>query len=511
MRHSPVLRRVPSAAVLTLTGVLPLVLTLATAPPSSVAGDNSRPGGDWKSLWLSGTSSTTYTTSLADVRTIIGADTGPAATLTGRGVGIAMIDTGVAPVPGLPVAQISNGPDLSFESQAANLRYLDGYGHGTHIAGIIAADDTATGARGLAPAAQLTSIKVGTANGAVDVTQMIAAIDWVTQHRNDDPANPIRVLNLSYGSGGNPVAWTDPLQFAAEQAWKAGIVVVAAAGNQGNGYGRLTDPANDQWVVAVGAATTKGTTTTADDTFATYSNYDQSRAPDVLAPGDSITSLRVPGSNIDNTYPAARVGQTLFKGSGTSQAAAVTSAAAALLIQYRPSLTANQIKQYLVDGRVWLPSGSYGLGEVNVNSAIAKLLEKPDLNTQTWNWSSGTGTIEAARGTSHVVSDGVALTGENSIFGAFSPSAWAARSAANTAWVGGVWMGNRLAGDGWTGTSWTARTWAAGTWPGQSWAGATTWSDPAWIGRYWSGRYWSDGAWIGRYWSSDDWSAAFWG
>ena len=86
-------------------------------------------------------------------------------------------------------------------------------------------NDPATGTRGIAPGAKLTSVKVGTANGAVDVSQVIAAVDRVVAHRNDDPANPIRVLNLSYGSGGRPVSWTDPLQFAVEQAWKAGIVV----------------------------------------------------------------------------------------------------------------------------------------------------------------------------------------------------------------------------------------------------------------------------------------------
>src|SRR4029453_10012451 len=129
---------------------------------------------------------------LAQIRSIIAANTGAAATLTGKGVGVALIDTGVAPVPGLPVGQIVNGPDLSFESQAANLRYLDTYGHGTHMAGIIVANDTATGTKGLAPDAKLTSIKVGTASGAVDVSQVIAAVDWVVEHRADDSANPIK-------------------------------------------------------------------------------------------------------------------------------------------------------------------------------------------------------------------------------------------------------------------------------------------------------------------------------
>jgi serine protease AprX len=449
------------------------------------------------------------------VRTIIGADTGAAATLTGRGVGVALIDTGVSSVPGLPKAQVVNGPDLSFESQSASLRYLDSYGHGTHMAGIVVANDTASGAKGLAPAAKVTSVKVGTANGAADVTQVIAAIDWVVKNRNHDSAYPIKVLNLSYGSGGNPLQWTDPLQLAVEQAWKAGIVVVAAAGNQGNSYTRLNNPANDQYVLAVGGQNTKGTVSVADDDLSTFTNLDQQRPVDVLAPGESIASLRVEGSNIDNSYATARVGTTLFKGSGTSQAAAVTSAAVALLFEKKPSLTPDQVKGYIIQSRTWPAAPGkaqqYGLGFLNVNAALAKVSANAATTTQTWSQSSGAGAVEAARGTSHVVSDGVQLTGEKTIFGTWSSSAWAAKAKTKTTWSGGVWMGYRMAGDGWTGTSWASKTWAAGTWPGKSWAGAANWTDPAWSGRYWSGRYWSAGTWSGRYWSSDDWSSAYWG
>src|SRR4029450_11168649 len=121
-----------------------------------------------------------------------------------------------------------------FESQAANLRYLDTYGHGTHMAGIIVGNDSASGLKGVAPKAKLNSIKIRTAPGAVDVTQMVAALDWVVKHRSDDPANPIRVVNLSYGSGGNPPTWTDPLQFAVEEAWQAGIAVGGAGTDHGH-------------------------------------------------------------------------------------------------------------------------------------------------------------------------------------------------------------------------------------------------------------------------------------
>ncbi|MGX6608214.1 S8 family serine peptidase [Micromonosporaceae bacterium Da 78-11] len=493
-----------------VAAVLPLALTGAGAAvsPAAVAAS----GGGWAGRWMS-TTSATAGTSLADVRAIIGASTGAAAGLTGAGVGVALLDTGVAPVAGLPAAQIVNGPDLSFESQAANLRYLDSYGHGTHMAGIIVGNDTASGSKGIAPGVKLTSVKLGTANGAVDVSQVIAAIDWVVENRNHDPANPIRVINLSYGSGGDPAAWTDPLQFAVEQAWKAGIVVVAAAGNDGTGAATLSDPATDPFVIAVGAASTKGTVSTADDDVASFTNGGtQDRLVDVLAPGESILSLRDTGSSIDEAYPAARSGTTLFRGSGTSQAAAVTSAAVALLLQARPSLTPDQVKNLLRRGTALSTgkAGQLGLKQLNVNTALS-LAPAAD-STQNFTPSNGSGDLDDARGVSRVVSNSVPLTGEFTIFGPFHSANWAAMSAGGNAWIGGTWMGNAIAGTGWNGTSFASKTWGAAVWNGVPWGGAQTWTDPTWSGRAWSGRAWSTGSWTGaRYVSSEDWTSSFWG
>ncbi|WP_067686392.1 S8 family serine peptidase [Actinoplanes awajinensis] len=493
----------------TAAALLPLAL-LAPATPAAAA-SRSTPGGGWSGSWLSTGTTGTTGTSLKDVRKIIGADTGAAAALTGAGVGVALLDTGVAPVAGLPAAQLVNGPDLSFESQSDDLRYLDTYGHGTHMAGIIIGNDTASGSVGIAPKAKLTSIKLGTANGAVDVSQVIAAIDWVVEHRNDDPASPIRVLNLSYGSGGNPNAWTDPLQFAVEQAWKAGIVVVAAAGNDGNGSTTLANPATDPFVLSVGATATKGTSATGDDELATFTNLaSQEKQPDVLAPGESIASLRDPGSNIDNTYPSARTGTTLFRGSGTSQAAAVTSAAVALLLQARPSYTPDQVKDVLKRGTaVTGKAAALGLKQVSVNTALETV--PSSASKQTWTPSNGSGNLDDARGDSRVVSNNVALSGEMTIFGPFHSANWAAYAALGKTWQGGAWMGMPMAGDGWTGTSFASKTWAPAVWAGTPWGGASSWVDPSWTGRFWSGRFWSAGSWSGRFWSSEDWSSAYWG
>ncbi|WP_213450259.1 S8 family serine peptidase [Rhizomonospora bruguierae] len=492
---------------------LPLALAGAAVPATvtPVAGAAAAPPGWAGQLWSGSAPGGTEHT-LGQIRTIIGADTGAAASLTGAGVGVALVDTGVAPVPGLPPAQIRNGPDLSFESQSADLRYLDTYGHGTHLAGIIIGNDTATGTRGIAPGARLTSIKVGTASGAVDVSQVIAAIDWVVQHKNDDPGYPIRVLNLSYGTGGNPVPWTDPVQAAAEQAWQSGILVVAAVGNDGNDFGKLTNPATDPFVLSVGATSPKGTTTLDDDELTTFTNLAAAGKPvDVLAPGESVVSLRDPGSNIDTGYPGARVGENLFRGSGTSQAAAVTSAAAALLFQARPSYTPDQVKSVLRQGpyiRVGRGAG-IGMRQINVTAALVATPEGPPQSTY-WPWSTGDGKVEDARGTSHVMSNSVALSGEKSVFGAFNSAAWAVKSKAHSAWSGGLWMGVRAAGDGWTGTSFASKTWGAATWTAAPWGGGGDWVDPSWSGRYWTGRYWTAGSWSGRYWTSDHWAAAGW-
>src|SRR5690606_22889331 len=136
------------------------------------------------------------------------------------------------PVPGLD--HVIHGPDLSFDSQIDGLLHLDGYGHGTHMAGIIGGRGV-QGAGGpdlvgIAPDVDLYSIKVGSHSGAVDVTQVIAAIDWVSQHADE---LGIRVLNLSYGTDSVQAWQVDPLAYAVETAWRRGVVVVVSGGNDG--------------------------------------------------------------------------------------------------------------------------------------------------------------------------------------------------------------------------------------------------------------------------------------
>jgi serine protease AprX len=519
-------RTLTAIAAITLAGVLaPGTQAFASSGPSAdrkgaatVDRTNQHP------KWRFDSSAT----SLDSVSAIVGADKLRATGVDGRGVGVALVDTGVVPLDGLRQTRVVTGPDLSLESPDANLRNLDTYGHGTHLGGIIAGTPTRDGSGfgGIAPGATLTSVKVGAAAGIVDVTQVMAAIDWVVAHRNDDPAHPIRVLNLSYGTDGTQDYQLDPLTHAVENAWRAGIVVVAAAGNGGAAASTLANPATDPYVIAVGAADSGGSVRTDDDTVADFSSRGSAtRGVDLVAPGQSIVSLRDPGSYVDAEYPSARVGDKYFKGSGTSQAAAVVSGAVALLLQKRPDLTPDQVKALLTSTASKLThadqAGS-GAGELNV--AAAATTRRPKQARQTWAPSTGLGSVEAARGTAHIKLDGVALTGEVSPFGPLDTAAWAAASRTGTTWNGGRWMGYELLvagpsgnptgttdwyGLSWSGLSWSGLSWSGLSWSGLSWSGLS-WSGLSWSGLSWSGLSWSGLSWSGLSWSGLSWSGSAW-
>jgi len=459
-------------------------------------------------------------TTMANVNAIIGADKLQRSGLNGSGVGVALVDTGVVPVDGLRGTRIVNGPDLSLEGQTPGLRYADTYGHGTHLAGIIAGTPDGTGFGGVAPGATLTSVKVGAAAGIVDVSQVIAAIDWVVEHRADDPAHPVRVLNLSYGTDSVQDYQVDPLTHAVENAWRAGIVVVVAGGNNGTATPRLADPAVDPYVIAVGAADSAGTVKTGDDTITDFSSRgDAARRVDLVAPGRSVVSLRDPGAYADSEYPTARVGDKYFKGSGTSQAAAVVSGAVALLLQERPELSPDEVKALLTRTAATLPKADEagrGAGELDIAGAVKA--NTPRKATQTWARSTGLGSLEAARGSAHLSLDGTTLTGENDLFGPFDVAAWAKASSAGTSWDGGTWMGRTLTGTGWTdaasagawsGLSWSGLSWSGLSWSGLSWSGLS-WSGLSWSGLSWSGLSWSGLSWSGLSWSGLSWSGLSW-
>jgi serine protease AprX len=491
-----------------LTGTVIGVVTTAVDTTTGLLN-----GADW------GYSSSQTPMSL--VNQTIGANTMSNLGYTGKGVGVALLDTGVVPVQGLTSGNVVNGPDLSLDNPSSQLANVDGFGHGTHMAGIIAGNDgTAGGYKGVAPGATLLNVKVGSADGAVDVSQVIAGIDWVVQHRHDNGMN-IRVINLSYGTDGAQSYRLDPLAAAVEHAWRAGIVVVVAGGNSGTNIPSLDNPATDPYVVSVGADDPNGTASSSDDSIPQFSSRgSSSRHVDLVAPGQSIVSLRDPGSYIDTEYPAAVVNTRFFKGSGTSQATAVVSGAVALLLQERPNLTPDQVKAALMSTATALPQASTqarGAGLLNVFGASLALV---GASTQTWPAATGLGTLEGARGDVHIGDNGVVLTGEQDIFGSrWNAASWSAASAAGTAWTGGSWNGHQWTGSCWCNVTWSGQSWTGHTWSGDDWAGSAwtghTWSGESWGGHTWSGsgwvgHTWSGSAWTGHTWSGHTWSGAWW-
>jgi serine protease AprX len=474
------------------------------------------------------------TGSLDQITSLVGARSMWSAGWTGKGVDVALIDTGVSKVTGLSSGNVVNGPDLSTDQVSTDLRYRDSFGHGTHMASIISGRDavstpagyaatTSSTYEGVAPDSRVISLKVGATDGAADVSQVIAAIGWVTQHAHDPGLN-IRVLNLSYGTSSTQDYHLDPLTYAVEAAWRKGIVVVVAAGNDGTKNVDLANPAQDPNVLAVGAEDPNGTPNPLDDTIPEFSNRGTSkRHVDITAPGTHVLGLRVPGSMVDVANPSATVGTRFLRGSGTSQATAVTSGVVALLLQARPSMTPEQVKWVLTHSATPLPKGTStnrGAGLVNANQALAmaKTVALPAQTTLTSgaSWGTGTGSLELARGGSHLVSGTTSttqkqLTGEKDIFGAsWVPSTWAPTALAGSAWSAGTWRGNIWTGSAFTGAgNWASVDWTAQSWSGTDWSGRT-WVGRTWVSGAWVGAAWVDNSWSGRTWVDATWSSSTW-
>ena len=497
-RWSPQRRRGP------LTGVVLALLLVLSAGVANTTYDPSAAnyGTSLKTALNGGSSFTEWNSTRNILRTEVKLAIGAPVLLkstspTGKGIDVAVIDTGVAPVKYLDGADaVVNGPDLSIDRQLGLPTAVDAYGHGTHLSGIIAGRDA-----GVAPGARIVNLKVGAADGAVDVSQVIAAIDWVVTHRAD-PGFNIRVINLAYGTDATQSYLSSPLTHAVESAWRAGIVVVVAAGNSGDA---LAMPATDPFVLTVGAADINDPLQTADDVVAPYSAVGTAaRRVDLLAPGTSITSLRVPGGFVDTTYPESRfnvAGTTYAKGSGTSQAAAVVSGAVALLLQAHPEMNPDQVKALLKSTARPLaaaPANAQGAGLIDVGKALGAAVPPAGSARQSWSYSTGKGSIEESRGGAHLVADdGTRLEGEIDLLGRpWKGSTWAPLSTAGTAWTGGTWNGSVWTGTGFEtsltvdGVAWSGRTWRSATWTGRTWR-ADAWTSHTWYGRTWRSDGWA--------------------
>jgi serine protease AprX len=278
-------------------------------------------------------------------------------TATGQGVGVAVIDTGIAGT--LPDFQVSQTNAASrVVATATTNPYAttddDSYGHGTHVAGIIAgngnnrpsSDPLDGGYVGVAPDANLISIKAADEGGNATVLDVIYGLQFAVDHKDDFN---IRVVNLSLESTDAQSYKTDPLDAAAEAAWFSGIVVVAAAGNRGNGSDAVSyAPGNDPYVISVGAVDDRGTANTVSDNITSWSSRGRTQdgfaKPEILAPGAHIVSNLAPNSDFASLCPSCIVGGEYIRAGGTSMAAPVVAGAVADLLQVHPQYTPDQVK-----------------------------------------------------------------------------------------------------------------------------------------------------------------------
>jgi serine protease AprX len=484
----------------------------------------------------------------------------------GTKIDVAVVDTGISPVnPGgttypAPLGTVGpldgsstiSGPDFSFESMSQDLTHLDSYGHGTHMAGII---------HTIAPDARIVNVKVGDGTGATDVTQVMAALDWIREHRTAYGLN-IRVISLSYGTISTNDWRTDELSKVVDKAWKDGIVVVAAAGNNNDPQfdTGVNSPAFNKNILAVGAYNTNTDPTTySDDALAYFSNQQtttNTRLPDVGAPGTHITSWRVPGAQADFDvadelchttsgipdvmYPIFHdsLGRTYLRGSGTSQATALAAGAAALIISKFPGIKPDELKRMMKANAHSIPMGAksvYGDGAIDLKATFAASV--PTGFTQNNDPVTGGYGLEGSRGGYHLFDQsraatsadlagciwpvpapfrpaytipyGVPLCNNRDVFGrTFSPTAHAMLVEQDKTWPTdvmspGVWNGTQLiaAPAGADAAAFVPDPVLGQVWPSTSWTGMSDWAGTSYITDNWTGNRWSGNRWSGNRWS----------
>jgi serine protease AprX len=290
--------------------------------------------------------------------------------LTGKGVTVAVLDTGIDNTTSVFGARVKARVDLIDPAHPAA---GDPAGHGTHLAGIIAAGRNAP-SPGIAPEADLVSVRVLDQNGSSRLSTVIHGLEWVIAHKS---ALGIRVVVLALGAQTTSGYQKDPLAGVAEIAWRSGLVLVTAAGNGGPGAGTIQTPGIDPLVLTVGASDDNGTASPTDDTIPFWSSVgptpDGLAKPELVAPGRKIVSVRVPGSTLDVQNPTHVEGPTTTRFSGTSESTAVAGGAAALLLQQRPELSPDETKALLVGAArplAGIGAAFQGAGLLNVERAL---------------------------------------------------------------------------------------------------------------------------------------------
>jgi serine protease AprX len=394
----------------------------------------------------------------------------------GQGVTVALVDTGVSSLGDIAsrITPVHTGllglvsaPCVNFTAEDCT----DTYGHGTFIAGLIAGSGAASGGQyaGVAPAANVLSVKVAGKDGSSDVSNVIAAIQWVVSYKDQ---YGIKILNLSLGTNSTQSYRIDPFDYAVEKAWQAGITVVVAASNLGPSPRTITKPGDDPFVITVGATDDRGTVGLGDDTLPNFSAHGPTAAdglakPDVVAPGSHVVSLAAPGSALTTTFPSS-MAPPYRRGSGTSMATGVVSGVVADMLS-ASNLTPDRIKYALTSTA--RPAAStdrmaVGAGVVDGYAALTKA--PAGLANQGVVRSDGSGTLDLSRGTV-LVQTAVGkipivgpLTGQLQVFNLLNYL---------LGWSPLTWPLSQWAGGNWQGTNWLGGNWQGGNWQGGNWQG----------------------------------------
>ncbi len=421
---------------------------------------------------LRATAETSWGGAIAETPGIIetGAPSTWATGLTGKGIGIAVVDSGVAAHADLAGRIVAAIDFTSASPTVSTVPLGDPGGHGTHVAGLAAGDGTASAGEyeGMAPGANIVDVRVIDATGSSNISTVLRGLQWVLANR---ATYNIRVVNLSLGAPPAASYALDPLATAAEILTFAGIAVVVAAGNSGPNGGTITSPGYDPYVITVGAVDDNGTVTTADDTVASFSSRgptaDGAAKPDLVAPGRKMVSLRSPGSALDQLYPERQVTATnsttadYFRLSGTSMAAPVVAGAIALLLERNPTLNPEQVKHHLRSTASPVPSASAadeGAGMLDVAGAVSAVDPAQDYSL--------------LRVTDAFATDMFAyLVGQPFVWR--DPTYDGGVDSAGVSWQNVTWENVTWDNVTWENVSWESFSWMNVTWENVSWENVT--------------------------------------
>ena len=428
----------------------------------------------------------------------VGADKAWAAGFTGKGLGVAVIDSGI------------NGDHPDFKnpdgtSRVTNVlanpaatRAGDDVGHGTHVAGIVAgnsaarpAGDVKAGAyEGIAPEADVIAVKTADDQGNSTTLDVINALEFVVNHK--DELN-IDVVNLSVSSDTPGSYLLDPLDAAVEFAWHAGIVVVSAAGNRGNAADAAHyAPGNDPFVISVGATDETGTANPADDTVATFSSrgpgLDGFSKPDVYAPGARIVAPLAAGSAFHQLCPTCVVADEYLRIGGTSMAAPVVAGAAALLLQARPELNPDQVKELLTAN---VNPTADGARQIDVSKALVAAVGR----------GANQGTIPAPAVKAVLLAVGLDPTRATWTKATWTKATWTQATWTKATWTKATWTGNNDPKN----AQWAKATWTCSTCTGAL-AAVIELTKSSWSKSSWSKSSWSKSSWSKSSWSKSTWS-----